>query len=52
MGTDEYEKSLSPFTSGFYTTVVCEAAHKSLDGGTKDEKGVTMGVEVAISDLI
>ena len=52
MGADEYEKSLSPFTSGFYTTVVCEAAHKSLDGGTKDEKGVTMGVEVAISDLI
>ena len=52
MSSEEYEVSLSPFQSGFYTTVVCEAAHKSLEGGVKDEKGVTMGVEVAISDLI
>ncbi|MCK5843840.1 MAG: hypothetical protein KAG97_03975, partial [Victivallales bacterium] len=52
MSSEEYEASLSPFQSGFYTTVVCEAAHKSLAGGKKDEKGVTMGVEVSINDLI
>jgi predicted dehydrogenase len=52
MSDEEYAKSLSPYTSGFYTTVVCEAAHESLAKGTKNDKGVTVGSIINIDDLI
>lgn len=52
MSDEEYNNALSPFTSGFYTTVVCEAAHQSLAKGTKSKKGVTMGKFINIEELI
>ncbi len=51
MSNEEYKKSLSPFTSGFYTTVVCEAAHLSLSQGEKNNC-VTVGKEIQINKLI
>ncbi len=41
-----------PFTQGFYTTAVLEAAHESLDTGETNDNGVVAGAEVSIADLL
>lgn len=45
--TDEKRKDLaSPFALGFYTTLVCECAQVSLDGGETADNGVVRGRKV------
>jgi predicted dehydrogenase len=52
MSADELEDLMSPFSLGFYTTVVCEAAHKSLDEGQDIGNGVTHGAYVDVAALV
>ena len=42
----ELESLFSPFSLGFYTTLVCECAHASLQRGTSLEEGVVLGAPV------
>ncbi len=46
------EKMYSPFESGFFTTVVCEAAHLSLDEGRVSENGVVTGAQVDLKSFL
>jgi predicted dehydrogenase len=46
MGREERESLLSPFSLGFYTTLVCECAHASLERGSASEGGVVFGAKV------
>jgi predicted dehydrogenase len=46
MKAEEREALLSPFSLGFYTTLVCECAHASLSEGTSEEGGVVLGSSV------
>jgi len=46
MGREERESLLSPFSLGFYTTLVCECAHESLKRGTAGGEGVILGAKV------
>ncbi len=39
----ELESLFSPFSLGFYTTLVCECAHASLSAGAALEEGVVVG---------
>lgn len=48
----EREQSLSLMTLGFYTTLVLEAAERSLAEGEKLDSGVTLGVTVNARELI
>ena len=48
----QHEEQFSPFALGFYTTVVCEAAHESLYAGDEIEKGVTRGKTISVHDLL
>ena len=42
----ELESLFSPFSLGFYTTLVCECAHASLQRGTSLGEGVVLGAPV------
>jgi predicted dehydrogenase len=46
LGPDELQSLLSPLSLGFYTTLVCECAHASLDRGTALPEGVVLGAPV------
>jgi predicted dehydrogenase len=46
LGRDELESLLSPLSLGFYTTLVCECAHASLDRGARLAEGVVVGASV------
>jgi len=43
---------MSPFELGYYATVVCEAAERSLEEGETIAEGVTRGGEIRVDDLI
>jgi len=49
---DEKKKLYSPFTLGFYTTLVCEAAHTSLAQGETTADGVIKGKEIILKDFL
>ena len=46
MSAETYRARTSPLALGFYTTLVCECAHRSLAGGTSAGDGVIHGVDV------
>ncbi len=48
----ELEKLNSLFTLGFWTTLVCEAAHVSLTRGKEISKGAIEGEKIILKDLI
>jgi len=52
MSREELAELTSPFRLGFHATVICEAAHRSLDNGTEIADGVVRGVPVAAADLM
>lgn len=52
MGAEEYEEMMGPFETGFYTTVVCDAAERSLERGARSEDGVVHGVDVGVAELL
>jgi predicted dehydrogenase len=52
MTAAEREELLSPFALGFYTTVVCEAAHVSLERGEAAGRGVVRGPAVNVEELL
>jgi predicted dehydrogenase len=49
---DEMEKLMDPFSLGFYTSLVCEGAHRSLEAGEKTAEGVVTGKPVILKDLL
>jgi len=49
---DEIEKLMDPFSLGFYATLVCEGAHRSLENGVKKAKGVVSGGIIFLQDLL
>jgi predicted dehydrogenase len=52
MGKAERDALLSPFSLGFYTTLVCECAHESLSKGTTLDNGVVVGTTVKARTLL
>lgn len=52
MGSPEYAERMGPLATGFYATVVCEAAHRSLESGTRSADGVVLGVDVDVAELL
>jgi hypothetical protein len=52
LSDEEAAKSYSPFGLGFYTTLVCEAAHVSLAQGETIAKGVIKGETVVLRDFL
>jgi predicted dehydrogenase len=48
----ELESLHSPVSLGFYTTVICEAAHLSLDQGHAAGRGVTRGESIHVRELL
>ncbi len=52
MSAPEREALLSPFSLGFYTTLVCECAHESLARGTAGGAGVVLGRSVDARQLL
>ncbi len=46
MADDERAELLSPFSLGFYTTLVCECAIESLARGSARDRGVVVGETV------
>jgi predicted dehydrogenase len=49
---DEIGKLMDPFSLGFFTTLVCEGAHRSLETGEKISEGVISGRTVMLKDLL
>ncbi len=52
MSAEEYEEMMGPFETGFYTTVVCDAAERSLERGTWSQAGVVHGPDVDVAALL
>jgi predicted dehydrogenase len=48
----ELDALFSPFTLGFYTTLVCECAHASLAAGRVLEEGVVIGTSIDAKDYL
>lgn len=48
----DYERTLTPMALGFYSTLVIEAAEKSLAEGKKMEDGATWGIKVNLRELV
>jgi hypothetical protein len=48
----ELASLLSPFSLGFYTTLVCECALASLESGTSMQEGVVLGAPVDAKGLL
>ena len=52
MGQEERQRMMTPVELGFWTTVVLEAAEKSLKLGRRSDKGTVEGVSVNIAELM
>jgi|GEM_PF-53537 predicted dehydrogenase len=50
--TDEIGKLMDPFSLGFYATLVCEGAHRSLENGVRITEGVVSGGTVNLKNLL
>lgn len=48
----EQQQALGPFETGFYATVICEAAERSLSAGTRTDRGAVRGAEVDVAELV
>ncbi len=48
----ELDALFSPFTLGFYTTLVCECAHASLAAGRVLKEGVVIGTSIDAKDYL
>lgn len=48
----ETEKLMDPFSLGFFTSLVCEGAHRSLESGEKTTDGVVTGKQIILKDLL
>jgi hypothetical protein len=49
---DEVGTLMDPFSLGFYTSLVCEGAHRSLEAGTQSAEGVVTGKPVMLKELL
>jgi hypothetical protein len=49
---NEKTQLMNPFELGFYTALVCQAAHQSLEMGLKHENGAITGTLVNVKDLL
>jgi predicted dehydrogenase len=52
ISVSELEKLMDPFSLGFYTSLVCEGANRSLETGTKSSQGVITGKQVDLKSLL
>ncbi|MCF7854987.1 MAG: Gfo/Idh/MocA family oxidoreductase [Candidatus Pacebacteria bacterium] len=52
MSDEQKAELMSPIALGFYTTVVCEAAHKSLENGEETAQGVLRGTAIQVEKLL
>lgn len=52
LATAEQEAAATPMALGFYTTLVLEAAERSLAGGRKLATGATLGTTIDLGDLL
>ncbi len=48
----ERQELLSPVSLGFYTTVICEAAHLSLEQGHATGSGAVQGITIDVRELL
>jgi predicted dehydrogenase len=48
----EYERLTDPFSLGFYASLICEAAHISLESGHTNRNGVVSGSPVDLTALL
>ncbi|MGQ9651726.1 MAG: Gfo/Idh/MocA family protein [Phycisphaerae bacterium] len=51
MPRDEHAEIIGPFATGFYATVICEAAGVSIENGHTID-GVTRGTEIDVAELL
>jgi predicted dehydrogenase len=49
---DELDRLMDPFSLGFFTSLVCEGAHRSLEGAVIGKEEVVMGNPVILKDLL
>jgi hypothetical protein len=47
----ELEKLMDPFSLGFYTSLVCEGAHRSLEAGHISPEGVVTGSQIYLREF-
>jgi predicted dehydrogenase len=52
MPEEELQRLMDPFSLGFFTSLVCEGAHRSLETATKGPEGVIIGKPVILKDLL
>jgi len=52
LSKEETEKLMDPFSLGFYTSLVCEGAHRSLKAGVQRAEGVVTGKSVILKELL
>ena len=52
MSSAEYTEWMGPLATGFFATVVCEAAHRSLASGTRTDEGVVLDQRVDDDEAI
>jgi len=48
----ELNKLMDPFSLGFFSSLVCEGAHRSLETGENSKAGVVTGKQVILKDLL
>jgi len=48
----ELEKLMDPFSLGFYTSLVCEGAHHSLETGITSPEGVVTGSQINLREFL
>ncbi len=49
---EEIAKLMDPFSLGFYTSLICEGAHRSLETGEKSGEGVVTGGPISLKALL
>ncbi len=52
MDESEYAGMMSALQLGYWSTVVCECAHRSLQSGTRSNRGVISGVDVDVAETL
>jgi predicted dehydrogenase len=49
---EELDRLMDPFSLGFFTSLVCEGAHRSLENAVISKEGVVMGNPITLKDLL
>jgi predicted dehydrogenase len=52
MNDREKQELMNPFASGFYTSLICQGAHVSLESGNTSNNGVVSGRTVQLQELL